>query len=116
MTTRYRHALLIGLAAALMLFASGCAPLTTGAYADDERRTLGELTDDLNITSGVRARLVRDDEVRARDIEVETRRGGGTLYGHVSSAALEQRAMDLAAGVPGVVAVTSRLVVLEPED
>lgn len=113
MTTLKGRVLLIGLAA--LVSVAGCAPLTTGAYADDERRTLGEVTDDLNITSAVTARLVRDDEVRARDIDVETRRGRVTLRGHVTTAALEQRAIDLAGGVPGVVAVTSRLVVLEPD-
>ncbi len=94
---------------------SGCAPLTTGAYADEERRTVGEVTDDINITSAVKARLIRDGEVRARNIEVETRRGVVTLYGHVAHAQLEQRAVELAGGIPGVVTVQSRLVVLDPE-
>ena len=94
---------------------SGCAPLTTGVYAEDSERTVGEVTDDIGITSRVKTSLVRDAEIRGRDIRVETRRGMVRLYGFVPEPALAQRAIDIAAGVRGVTGVESRLVVLEPE-
>lgn len=94
---------------------TGCAPLSPGADADQEQRTVGEVADDFNISSAVRARLIRDEQVRFRDISVETRRGVVTLFGHVATAEVEQRAMDLARGIPNVVSVQSRLVVLEAE-
>lgn len=106
---------LVLLTLAAIVLGSGCQTLSSGAYSDEEERTLGEVADDFAITSAVRARLLRDDDVRSRDISVETRRGVVTLYGHVATHALEQRAVELADGLPNVVAVQSRLVVLEPE-
>ncbi|MCC5886856.1 MAG: BON domain-containing protein [Gammaproteobacteria bacterium] len=100
---------------ALLILGTGCQPLTSGAYAEQEERTLGEVTDDFNITSAVRARLLRDDEIRSRDISVETRRGVVTLFGHVATEQMERRALELARGLPNVVDVQSRLVVLQPE-
>lgn len=100
---------------AVLTLTSGCQSLSSGAYAEEEERTLGEVADDLSITTAVRARLLRDDEVRSRDISVETRRGVVTLFGHVGTTEMEQRVLDLARGLPKVVAVESRLVVLQPE-
>lgn len=100
---------------AVLVVGSGCQSLSPGAYAEEEERTLGEVADDFNITSAVRARLLRDDEIRSRDLSVQTRRGVVTLSGHVATARMERRALELAGGLPNVVAVESRLVVLQPE-
>lgn len=116
MSLHHRPTPTLMLVLALLVLGTGCKPLTSGAYAEQEERTLGEVADDFNITSAVRARLLRDDEIRSRDISVETRRGVVTLYGHVATAQMEQRAIELAGALPNVVAVQSRLVVLQPED
>lgn len=115
MTLNGRQALMLMLTVAALLLASGCKPLTSGAYAEEDERTLGEVTDDFNISSAVRARLIRDDQIRIRDVSVETRRGVVTLFGHVATKEMERRALDLAGALPNVVAVQSRLVVLQPE-
>lgn len=115
MTLHGRQSTTLVLMLAVLGLGAGCQPLTSGAYAEEEERTLGEVTDDFNITSAVRARLLRDDEIRSRDISVETRRGIVTLFGHVATAKMEQRAIELVRGLPNVVDVRSRLVVLQPE-
>ena len=115
MTLYSRHASILILTVAMLLLGSGCQPLSSGAYVEEEERTLGEVADDFNITSGVKARLLRDEAIRGRDISVETRRGVVTLYGHVATERMEQRAVELAGGLPNVVGVQSRLVVLQPE-
>lgn len=115
MTLHSRQALMLILTFAAILLGTGCKPLSSGAYAEQEQRTLGEVADDFNISSAVRARLLRDDEIRIRDVSVETRRGVVTLFGHVATKKMEQRALELAGGLPNVVAVQSRLVVLQPE-
>lgn len=111
-----RQASILILMFTVLALGAGCQPLSSGAYTEEEERTLGEVTDDFSISSAVRARLLRDGEIRSRDISVQTRRGVVTLYGHVATGQMEQRALELARGLPNVVAVESKLVVLEPED
>ncbi len=113
--THGRQTMTLMVTMAVLMLGTGCQPLSSGAYAEEEERTLGEVADDFNITSAVRARLLRDDGIRSRDISVETRRGIVTLYGHVATEQMERRALELARGLPNVVDVQSRLVVLQPD-
>jgi len=115
MALQGRQASMLIVTIAVLVLGTGCQPLSSGAYAEEEERTLGEVADDFSITSALRARLLRDDAIRSRDISVQTRRGVVTLFGHVVTAQMEHRALELARGLPNVVAVESRLVVLEPE-
>jgi hyperosmotically inducible periplasmic protein len=96
---------------ALMLAAillGGCA-----AYErDSERRTAGQVTDDLAIQTIVKTRLVDDQQVRGLRINTQVDRGVVTLYGRVGSEAERARAVALARDVRGVVEVQDRLVLV----
>lgn len=100
----------IGLLALItMAFAmSGCVPLlvggaaATGYYVGKDERTAGEIADDAAITTAVNARFVRDDLVRARDINVDTFRKVVTLRGTVQTEEARRRAIELAQGASNV--------------
>ena len=85
----------------------------SGGYATANDRGTGsrQSTDDASITSTINTRFVRDDLVRAVDIQVETRQGVVTLTGKVDSPEASLRAVQLARSTPGVRRVDSRLTV-----
>lgn len=97
---------------------SGCGALVVGGaaaggyYVGKDERTMGEITDDASITSSINTRYVRDDTVKAMEINVDTYRGVVTLYGSVSSQRVADRAVELARGVKGVKRVISKLTVV----
>ena len=76
-----------------------------------KRETVGEYTDDATITTRVKAALVRDPDVSAAQVNVETYRGVVQLSGFVDSAASARRAAELAREVPGVRSVKNDLTV-----
>ena len=78
-----RFRMLVG-ACAFALFAAGCAQTDTG------------------ITSAVKGKLVADDLVKARQINVDTQDKVVTLTGEVRSEAEESRALELARATDGV--------------
>lgn len=111
-----KNRFLTGLAVAAMAFSlSGCVALMVGGAAaggymvGKDERTAGEMTDDAAITTAVKARLVRDDLVRARDINVDTFRKVVTLRGTVQSEEARRRAIELAAGASNVQRVIDEL-------
>jgi len=67
-----------------------------------ERRQLAQFADDSLITAKVKAALIKDLELKAFDVGVETYRGRVLLSGFVDNRRQEQRALQLAAGVRGV--------------
>jgi hyperosmotically inducible periplasmic protein len=71
----------------------------------------GEFIDDRSIGTRVKTALIRDDEVRARNIEVETFKGKVQLSGFVDSHSQKERAAQLASTVPGVKSVHNEIVV-----
>ena len=75
-------------------------------------RSLGTKVDDASITSGVKVKLVKDSEVDAIDINVDTYEGVVTLHGNVPSRSTERRAIQLARSVKGVEDVRSKLVIV----
>lgn len=97
---------------------SGCGALVVGGaaaggyYVGKDDRTLGEITDDATITSTINTRFVKDKQVSALDINVDTRRGVVTLYGSVASHSIANRAVEIAQGVKGVRQVISKLTVV----
>ena len=99
------------------LWLSGCGALlvggaaTGGYYVGKDDRSLGRITDDATITSSINAKYVRDDLVKALDINVDTYNGVVTLYGNVKSGAAAARAVHLAKTTRGVAQVISRLTV-----
>jgi hyperosmotically inducible protein len=100
---------------AMTLFMPGCTSMVVGGAAAggyataNDGRTASQATDDASITSAINTRFVRDDLVRAVEIQVETRQGVVTLTGIVDSPEASLRALQLARSTPGVRRVDSRL-------
>lgn len=82
----------------VMLFAAGCAATPT-------RSSTGEFIDDTVITTRVKAALVRDPDLSAIEINVETFRGVVQLSGFVDTQAEINKAGQVARAVAGVEAV-----------
>lgn len=85
-------------------FLSGCTSTST-------RESTGEYIDSSALTAKVKAALVKDEVVKARDVQVETFRGTVQLSGFVDTEAQKERATVVAQSVPGVVDVKNNLIV-----
>lgn len=92
------------------LFAAG-AGLFSGCAGTPTRESTGEYVDDASITTKVKAAFVKDDNVKAREVSVETFKGVVQLSGFVSTQEEKGRAGQLAAGVVGVRDVKNNIVV-----
>lgn len=92
-----------GVALAAMV-AAGCA-------TDPQNRRAGEVFDDASITTRVKTALIKEDDVKARNINVNTYRGVVQLNGFVESQAAADRAVAEARRVPGVARVENNLTV-----
>jgi osmotically-inducible protein OsmY len=79
----------------------GCAA-TTG-------KTVGQTVDDASITAAVKTKLAAEKVSTLTKIDVDTNRGTVYLTGNVDSAAMKQRAADLARQVKGVKEVVNNL-------
>ena len=64
---------------------------------------------DLGITTQVKSNFVKDDMVKAAQIEVATSNGVVTLTGNVDDEATKNRALELARGTKGVVKVVDMI-------
>jgi len=96
----------------------GCFWLAVGGagvagyeVAKDDR-SIGTKVDDASITSGVKTKLIKDAEIDAFDINVDTYEGVVTLHGNVPSGSARDRAVQLARSVKGVKKVRSELVIV----
>jgi len=87
---------------------TGC---TTLAFMADDRRSLGEFTEDTTITSSVYVKYVADDLVEALDIKVDTFRGVVTLDGLVENQEAATRAIEIALRTRHVTRVISNLTI-----
>lgn len=92
---------------ALPLMAIAAEPRSSpGADTTTARdKSAGEYVDDAAITAKVKAAFVRDNEVKALDIKVETYRGVVQLSGFARNNAEIQRALEIARNVAGVKSV-----------
>jgi hyperosmotically inducible protein len=72
-------------------------------------KSVGETIDDATITTRVKTALLNDAQVGGTRIDVDTTLGVVTMSGVVRSRSEEQRAIQLARGVPGVKDVRSTL-------
>ena len=91
---------LVAVVVALTL--SACAPTPkeegTGGYIDDTV-----------ITTKVKAQLLNDDELKSREINVETFKGRVQLSGFVSSPQMASRAVEVTRTVKGVKSVVNNM-------
>lgn len=90
---------------------AGAAVLGTGCAGSATRESTGEYVDSAAITAKVKAALVSDDTVRARDVQVETFRSTVQLSGFVDTEEQKQRATLLARSVAGVTEVKNNIIV-----
>jgi hyperosmotically inducible protein len=74
-------------------------------------KELGDMALDASITAAIKAKMAADEQVKASDIDVDTKNGNVTLSGTVSSKAEADRAIQIAKEAEGVKSVTSHLVV-----
>lgn len=86
----------------LLMFVAGCAGTAS-------QRSTGETVDDGVLTSRVKTALIKNDQTKARNIDVEVYRGEVQLNGFVDSAAEKAAASTTARGVQGVQAVRNNL-------
>jgi hyperosmotically inducible periplasmic protein len=89
---------------------------TAGVRGVNNELTVGELTvgswvDDVMITSKVRAQLVSNTLIRARDIDVSSSQGVVTLIGRVASREIKADAERIARATKGVRDVNNELLV-----
>lgn len=94
---------------------TGCAAALIGgaagggyAVATDERQT-DRMVDDSTITSRINAAMVKDDLVKAHQVDVDTVGGHVTLTGVVKTPAEAQRAVQIAKREAGVKSVRNNL-------
>ena len=79
--------------------------------ARDAADKTDQVTSDMGITAKVNAALVADDQLKATQINVDTRDGQVTLSGKAPDAKARERATTLASAVDGVKQVNNQLVV-----
>lgn len=94
---------------ALLAALAGSVAFQAGCASTPTRESTGEYIDDATITTKVKAALVKDDDVKAREVKVETFKGVVQLSGFVSTAAERTRAGIVASGVSGVQSVTNNI-------
>ena len=99
--------LLLALVAALSLAACGNMPGAPGGPT----RTAGQAVDDATIGTKVKAAIVKDPELSALKVNVDTTQGNVRLKGEVKNITLRQRAEALARSVEGVKSVDNQLIV-----
>ena len=76
-----------------------------GCSSTNKQASTGEYVDDAVITTKVKAALINDPNVKAREVNVETFKGDVQLSGFVADPRDAQRAVEIARGVKGVTSV-----------
>ena len=106
----------LGILTALVMFlTTGCTAALIGgaagggyAVATDERQT-SRMMDDSTITTRINSAMVKDDVVKAHQIDVDTVGGHVTLTGVVKTRQESQRAVQIADREAGVKSVRNNL-------
>jgi hyperosmotically inducible protein len=89
----------------LLLAALGAGQITGCAATATEDKSAGTTVDDTVINTRVKTALLEDPQVKGTEVQVETFKGVVQLSGFVDSAAIADRAVEIAEKVPGVVSV-----------
>lgn len=84
---------------------------SAGATMQEEASKAGAALDDAGITAQIKADLIKEPNISALKIDVDTKSGAVTLTGTVPSEDLKARAGELAKGVKGVSSVINNLTV-----
>lgn len=78
------------------------------------KESAGEYVDDATITTKVKAAFIKDKDVKASEVRVETFKGTVQLSGFATNSAAIERAVQLANKVPGVKAVRNDIRLKQP--
>ena len=85
---------------------------TYGGYKGAvDKRTIGTIVDDSVISTTVKSKMIADEFVKARHIDVDVLNGVVFLIGVVESESQKRMAADIARGVDGVRLVENQLLV-----
>ena len=82
---------------------------TTGTTKETTGRSAADAIDDSWITTKIQSKYFLDDDVRGRNIDVDTRNGMVTLKGSVESEGERQQALSIARSTDGVTMVHDNL-------
>jgi len=96
---------IVGLLLCLVLLCS------LGACRTAAGRSVGQVVDDMNITTVIKSRIFNDPYMSGFAVSVDTFQGEVTLTGAVESDFARKRATELAEGVDGVRKVNNLLIV-----
>lgn len=80
-----------------------------GCASTSKQEGTGEYFDDSVITAKVKAAIFNEPSLKSAEINVETFKGVVQLSGFVSSAAAENKAVDVARSVKGVTSVRNNM-------
>lgn len=90
--------------------------LVAACSSSGTRETAGQYVDDTTLTARVKSALAESDDVKARQIDVETYRGVVQLNGFVETAEARSSATRVASSVNGVREVRNNLSVSERDE
>jgi len=112
----FRHLLLFCALAICFIFA-GCGAAIVGGAAyggykgATDQRSIGTMMDDSVMSTKVKSRMINDEFVKARNIDVDVLNGIVYLIGVVESSSQKRMAADIARGVEDVRKVENQLLV-----
>lgn len=86
-----------------------------GYQLGKDSRSMAQVATDVKITASVKAALIRNNTIRAWDINVDTFENLVILHGHVENQAEYKLAEEIAAAIKGVKSVDSRLKIVGVE-
>ena len=92
-----------------VFFAAVFAVAIAGCAATEKSKSTGELIDDVAITAKVKNAFIKDPDISAAEINVDTHKGKVLLTGFVSDSEDVWKAGKLARDIKGVRSVTSDL-------
>ncbi|MCP3874409.1 MAG: BON domain-containing protein [Desulfobacteraceae bacterium] len=101
----------------LFLTTNGCAPAAVGGAAyggykgATDKRSIGTIMDDSVISTTIKTKMIGDEFVEARNIDVDVLNGVVYLVGVVKNSSQKRMAADIARGVDGVRRVENQLLV-----
>jgi hyperosmotically inducible protein len=114
MNTRY---LLVSFTVAALLMLTGCGAAVVGGAAyggykgATDKRSIGTMVDDSVISTTIKSKMIADEFIKARHIDVDVVNGVVYLIGVVDSSFQRRMAGDIARGVEGVRQIENQLVI-----
>lgn len=114
MTHRHQFLFFV-LIISFLLAGCGAAVIGGAAYGGyrgaTDRRSIGTMLDDSIISTTIKTKMISDEFVKARHIDVDVLNGVVFLIGVVESASQKRMAADIARGVDGVKRVENQLLI-----